>query len=170
MRKKIGSILLMILLLCGCQSQDEQRDIKETEEMNYDFDAFEKVKISGIDLSKLSKEETSVLYVQAMYCEAMCDADIDTMTKIVAEDTTYTHMTGRVQNREEYFADVKSGALTYYTIGIKDPKIEVDEDEAAITYTSVLNANAYGARGTFHMKGTHHYQKREGDWVLVNGR
>jgi len=27
MRKKKGSILLVILLLCGCQSQDEQRDM-----------------------------------------------------------------------------------------------------------------------------------------------
>ncbi len=138
--------------------------------MNYDFSVFEKVKISGISLSDLNEEETAVLYVQAMYCEAMCDADIDAMRKIVAEDTTFTHMSGMTQNREEYFADVKSGALTYYTIGIRDPQIEVNGDKAAITYTSVLNANAYGTRGTFNMKGTHHYRKVNDGWILVNGR
>ena len=38
----------------------------------------------------------------------------------------------------------------------------------SITFTSVLNANAYGARGTFRMKGTHHYKKRDGEWIAVN--
>ena len=143
MKKKIGKILLTALLLCGCQTREEdETDIKEAETMNYDFDAFKKVKITGIDLSDLSDEEASALYVQAMYCQAMCDADIDTMRKIVAEDTTFAHMSGKVQSREEYFQDVKSGSLIYYTIGIKDPVIEVNEEEATITYTSVLNANA----------------------------
>jgi len=170
MRKGFRIILCTgILILSGCQSKKEiKTEIQEAAEMNYDFNVFEKVKISGIDLTKLSEEEASVLYVQAMYCQAMCDADIDTMRKIVAEDTTFTHMSGKVQSREEYFADVESGALTYYTIGIKDPKIEINGDKAEITYTSVLNANAYGARGTFHMKGTHHYRKIDGVWILVN--
>ena len=33
---------------------------------------------------------------------------------------------------------------------------------------SVLNANAYGARGTYRMKGTHYYEKRDGEWIAVN--
>lgn len=45
---------------------------------------------------------------------------------------------------------------------------EVDGDSASITFTSVLNANAYGARGTFRMKGAHHYERRDGEWITVN--
>ena len=30
------------------------------------------------------------------------------------------------------------------------------------------NANAYGARGTYRIKGTHHYEKRDGAWITVN--
>jgi hypothetical protein len=90
-----------------------------------------------------------------MYCQAMTDADIDTLRKLTAEGKTYTHMSGKKQTREEYFDDIADGSLTYYTIGIADPVIKVNGDSATITYTSVLNANAYGARGTFRMKGTH---------------
>jgi len=36
----------------------------------------------------------------------MTDADIDTMRELVSEDAVFTHMSGRQQTREEYFADV----------------------------------------------------------------
>ena len=139
-----------------------------TEMIKYDFVQFSNVNITGIDISSLSEEELAVLYAQARYCQAMTDADIDTMRELVSEDMVFTHMSGMQQTREEYFADVADGSLNYFTIGIADPVIGVDGDKAQITYTSVLNANAYGARGTYRMKGTHHYEKRDSAWIAVN--
>ena len=98
----------------------------------------------------------------------MTEADIETMREIVSEDMTFTHMSGMKQTREEYFADVADGSLTYYTIGMENPEIEIDGDLATVTYTAALNANAYGARGTFRMKGSHHYENRDGVWIAVN--
>ena len=98
----------------------------------------------------------------------MTDANIDTMREIVSEDMIFTHMSGRQQTREEYFTDVANGRLTYYTIGIDSPVIVVDGDTGTIEYTSVLNADAYGARGTFRMSGTHAYRKINGEWIAVN--
>ena len=115
------------------------------------------------------KEELSVLYTQARYCQAMTDADTDTLREIVSEDMVFTHMSGRRQTREEYFADIADGHLDYYTIGIEKPVIEIDGDQASIAFTSVLNANAYGAVGTYRMKGTHHYVLTDGKWIAVNG-
>ena len=141
-----------------------------TEKMNnYDFSVFNNVEISGIDVDSLDIEERSVLYRQAEYCQAMTDADIDKMREIVSENMTFTHMSGMQQTREEYFADIADGSLNYFTIGIAGPVIKVTGDTATITYTAVLNANAYGARGTYRMKGTHHYEKRDGAWIAVNG-
>ena len=143
---------------------DEREDTVQT----YDFSEFKNVEITGVDLSSLNYEELSVLYAQAKYCQAMTDADIDTMRELVSEDMVFTHMSGMQQTREEYFADVANGRLRYFTIGIENPEIIVDGDNARITYTSILNANAYGARGTYRMKGTHAYEKRDGTWVAVN--
>lgn len=134
----------------------------------YDFSEFKNVDITGCDVNSLSETEQAVLYTQARYCQAMTDADIDTMREIVSEDMIFTHMSGKTQSREEYFADIKKGRLNYYTIEIENPMIEVDGDTATITFTSVLNANAYGARGTFRMVGTHKYEKRDGAWIAVN--
>ena len=134
----------------------------------YDFTVFTNVKITGIELDSLTKEELSVLYQAARYCQAMTDKDIETMREIVSEDMIFTHMSGMQQTREEYFADVADGSLTYYTIGMENPEIEINGDYATVTYTAALNANAYGARGTFRMKGTHYYQRIDGEWIAVN--
>ena len=134
----------------------------------YDFSAFPNVNLIHADLSAMTVAQQAVLYQQARYCQAMTDADIDTMRELVSGDMIYTHMSGRRQTREEYFADVANGSLTYHTIGIDRPEVEVREDRASVTYTAVLNAIAYGTRGTFRMMCTHWYENRNGVWIAVN--
>ncbi|MBQ9869240.1 MAG: nuclear transport factor 2 family protein [Ruminococcus sp.] len=145
-------------------SQNESGDDMK----NYDFSKLTNVELINADLGSMNDEQLSVLYAQARYCQAMTDADIDSMRELVSEDMTYTHMSGKKQTREEYFADIADGSLRYFTIGMESPTVAVRGDEASITYTSVLNANAYGSRGTYRMKGTHYYEKRDGEWIAVN--
>ena len=154
-------IVLLALLLCAAA-------LAEGTDMKCDFSTFTNVTLKGIDTSTLNEDELSALYQAARYCQAMTEADIDTMREIVSEDMTFTHMSGMKQTREEYFADVANGSLTYYAIGMEHPVVEVDGDMAMVTYTSALTANAYGARGIFRMKGTHYYQRIDGKWIAVN--
>lgn len=135
----------------------------------FDFSEFPNVELMGADLTALDEDQLTILYQQARYCQAMTDADTKAMEQMTSEDITYTHMSGMQQTREAYFTDIRRGALRYFTIGIDHPKIVAEGDCAHITYTAVLNASAYGARGTFRMKGTHWYEKRGGQWILVNG-
>ena len=181
----IAALLVAVLLLSSCaaaeltenadspaeiaEAETETERVTEEEEMNgYDFTEFANVTITGIEVSSLNETELAILYAQARYCQAMTDADIDTMRELVAEDMIYTHMSGMQQTREEYFADIADGSLRYFTIGIADPVIKADGEKGSITYTSVLNANAYGARGTYRMKGIHYYELRDGSWIAVN--
>ena len=155
------AIILAVLLLCAAA-------LAEGTDMRYDFSAFTNVTLTGIDISTLNEEALSVLHQAARYCQAMTEADIDTMREIVSEDMQFVHMSGMTQTREEYFADVAGGRLTYYAISMEDPTVKVDGDLAAVTYTAALTANAYGAKGTFRMKGTHWYQRIDGEWIAVN--
>lgn len=140
----------------------------EADMANLDFSIFSNVEITGLDLSALGEEERSVLYQQTRYCQAMTEADTETMTEITSPDMVFTHMSGRQQTREEYFADIADGSLQYFTIGIENPVVEVDGEYASVTYTSVLNANAYGARGTYRIDGTHWYERQDGGWIACN--
>ena len=184
--------VLLCLTSCGKQSEQTASNTAETEitkavtlqviteitdtstnesgdnMKNYVFSEFANVELINADIGSMTDEQLSVLYAQARYCQAMTDADIDTMRELVSEDMTYTHMSGMTQTREEYFADIADGSLRYFTIGMDSPKVEVSGETASVTYTSVLNANAYGAKGTYRMKGTHYYEKRDGEWIAVN--
>lgn len=154
--------IILLALLLGVSAFAEETDMK------YDFSIFTNVTLTGIDISTLNEDELSALYQAARYCQAMTKADIDTMREIVSEHMTFTHMSGRTQTREEYFADVADGSLTYYAIGMENPVVEVGGDVATVTYTSALTANAYGVRGTFRMKGTHYYRRIDGEWIAID--
>ena len=140
----------------------------EVNEVDLDFSVFNNVEITGIDLSDLSVEEQTVLYQQAKYCQAMTEADTETMMEITSPDMIFTHMSGRTQTREEYFADIADGNLQYFTIGIENPTVHINGSYASVSYTSVLNANAYGARGTYRINGTHWYEKQDENWIACN--
>jgi len=149
---------------------EEPQENDDMKTKTYTYPDFPNVTVTGLDPDSLNEEENAVLYAQARYCEAMTEADIDTLRALTDEDKTYTHMSGLTQDREEYFADIADGSLTYYAIGMENPvvSVSVDGDRAEVTYTAALNANAYGARGTFRMKGTHIWEKRDGTWISVD--
>lgn len=116
----------------------------------FNFSDFSNVELIHADIGSMSEEQLAVLYQQAKYCQAMTDADTNTLRQLVSESTTFTHMSGRQQTREEYFADIENG------------------DIASVEFTSVLSANAYGAKGTYRMSGTHYWKKQNGEWIDVN--
>lgn len=134
----------------------------------YDFSVFENVELINVELSELTNEQLEVLYQQAKYCQAMTEADTDTLREMVPEDAVFTHMSGKRQSREEYFSDIENGSLNYFTIGIDSPVIEADGDSGTVTFTSVPDANAYGAKGVYRMSGTHRFVKRDGKWFTDN--
>lgn len=70
---------------------------------------------------------------------------------MVPEDAAFAHMSGR-----------------YFTIGIENPIASVNGARASIDFTSVLNANTYGARGTYRIHGVHLWDTVDGR--LANGK
>ena len=149
-------------------AESESGNGTEVNEVDFDFSVFNNIEITGIDLSDLSAEEQTVLYQQARYCQAMTEADTETMTEITSPDIIFAHMSGRQQTREEYFADIADGNLQYFTIGIENPVVNINGSYASVSYTSVLNASAYGARGTYRIDGTHWYEKQGENWIACN--
>ena len=171
---KMGAMAALVALslatILACATQGISRaEVKEMHSSQDRLPDYPDVWVSGADLEHLGEPESLVLGRLIAYCQAMVDADTNTMRSLVDEHMVFTHMSGRQQTLEEYLADVASGSLDYRSIGIDSPRIEINGEQATVSFTSVLEANAYGSIGTYRMPGKRYFEHRGGTWVQTNG-
>ena len=122
----------------------------------------------NIDNSNLSLEEEIILNRYKELEQAMIDKDIDKLNKIVKEGTTFTHMSGKTQSKNEYFEDIRSGALDYQAYTIEKPIVTIDGNTAILKARVTLTANAYGAQGTYPFNISAYFEKIDGEWLYTN--
>ena len=120
------------------------------------------------NISNLTNDEEMVLNRYKEMQQAMVDKDIDKLNKIVKDGTTFTHMSGKTQTKEEYFEDIKTGALDYQSYTIEDPKVTIDGNKAILKARVTLTANAYGAQGSYPFNVTAFFEKIDDEWLYTN--
>lgn len=116
------------------------------------------------DTSHLNDEQLEVLAAYQAMQQAIVDADHDAMRDIVEEGTTFTHLSGYTQSKEEFISEV-GGPLTYYHSDVRYVDIVIDGDWATLTGTVALTANAYGSRGTFPLTVHQMMHRVDGRWL-----
>ena len=116
------------------------------------------------DTSHLSAVQLEVLAAYQAMQQAMVSADHDAMRSIVEDDTTFTHMSGYTQTKEEFISEV-GGPLTYYHSDIREVDVRIDGDWATLTGIVALTANAYGSRGTFVLPVCQAMHRVDGRWL-----
>ena len=116
------------------------------------------------DTSHLDDGQLEVLYAYQAMQQAMVDADHDAMRDIVEEGTTFTHMSGYTQTKEQFISEV-GGPLTYYHSDIRNVNVTIDGDWATLTGTVALTADAYGSRGTFELAVRQMMHRVDGRWL-----
>lgn len=115
------------------------------------------------NISKLTNDEEMVLNRYKEMQQAMIDKDIDKLNKIVKDGTTFTHMSGKIQTKKEYFEDIRRGSLDYQSYTIEDPKVTIDGNKAILKARVTLTANVYGAQGTYPFNVSAFFEKVDGE-------
>ena len=131
----------------------------------------EYVKNNSVDATSsatITADESAVLEAYERFEQAMIDKDIDTLNELVTEDKTFTHMSGKVQTKEEFFGEIAEGTLNYYSYKLNDPVVTVDGDTATLTGSTTLEAKVYGSSGTWTLKTDQKFIKQDGKWRLTN--
>jgi hypothetical protein len=128
------------------------------------FDVRDGRAVVTADTSRLNDEQLEVLAAYQAMQQAMVDADHDAMRDIVEEGTTFTHMSGYTQTKDEFIAEV-GGPLTYFHSDVRDVDIVVDGDWATLTGTVALTARAYSSEGTFPLKVRQMLHRVDGRWL-----
>ena len=113
-------------------------------------------------------EEQRVIARYQAVQQAMIDRDIDTLDAIILDGTTFTHMSGKTQTKDEYFADIRDGRLNYQSYTMTGAKVVIDGNDATLTCRVVLTANAYGAQGSWPFNVTARLVRIDGEWYMTN--
>ena len=124
--------------------------------------------LEELDMKWMNTDEAAVLAAYETIQQAMIDKDIDTLDRVILDGTTFTHMSGKTQTKEEYFADIRDGRLDYQSYTMENTRVVIDGDEATLTSRVVLTANAYGAQGSWPFNVTAHFTKIDGEWYSHN--
>ena len=153
-----GSTVLQGLAVRGKTAQE---DPEQTQALVNEW-------LEEIGVKRISADEAAVLATYKDVQQAMIDRDIEVLDRIILDGTTFTHMSGKTQTKEEYFADIREGRLDYQSYTMENTKVVIDGDEAILTSRVVLTANAYGAQGSWPFNVTAHFVRVDGEWHMTN--
>ena len=153
-----GSTVLQGLAVRGKTAQE---DPEQTQALVNEW-------LEGLGMLKANNEEAAVMAAYEVIQQAMIDKDIDTLDRVILDGTTFTHMSGKTQTKEEFFGEIANGTLNYYAYEIHDPQITITGDEALLTASVTLTAKVYGASGDWTLPVNARFTKIDGVWYSHN--
>ena len=123
--------------------------------------------VSLINHSEFDSIQMEVLHKFKEFQQAMIDKDAKILNSIMSEDYTLTHMSGKIQTKQEYIEDIVNGVLNYYHSTIIEPSIVILEEKYAKLNADVeLDAKVYGIKGTWTLHTEILMEKIENRWIL----
>jgi ketosteroid isomerase-like protein len=90
--------------------------------------------------------------------------DAATLNRLLADDLTYIHSGGKLENKSEYMSGVLKGPSHYESFTYSDVKIKLYGNTAVLTgFTDVKAVN----RPVYRVRTLHVYVNNGGQWQLL---
>lgn len=90
------------------------------------------------------------------------------LDKLVLEDLSYGHSSGRIDTKSSFIGDLMKGASDFVTLDITDQSVKVTGDTAVIRHTLSATTNDSGKPGKVNLKVLQVWQKQvSGEWKLL---
>ncbi|KPH15274.1 hypothetical protein AMQ68_02200 [Chryseobacterium sp. ERMR1:04] len=97
----------------------------------------------------------------------MIEKDIAGINKIVDVDFTLTHITGYVQSKKDWFTEIESEQMKYYSYTEVKTSVSITADKATFVGQNLLDARIWGTRNTWRLQQTMQLEKRNGKWIIL---
>ena len=113
--------------------------------------------------SLTTEVETSITNLNA----AMIAKDKSTLEKLTAEELSFGHSTGVVENRSEFIQNVLSGPTTFYKIDISNQNINPADNIAIVRNISTISGSTKGQPLDIKIGVLMIWKKDKGNWKLL---
>ncbi len=115
----------------------------------------------------LRNEETEILSTARQLATLMIARDTAAMNKILDENYTLTHVTGRVQSKAEWFDEVQKESMKYYSAKEISHSVKIYGNKADVTMQNLVDARIWGSRNNWPLQQKMQLEKQKGKWIIL---
>ncbi|QOG01222.1 nuclear transport factor 2 family protein [Flavobacterium sp. MDT1-60] len=120
-----------------------------------------------METNKIDIDKSQILEVARRLTKLMIDKDISDRNKILDPDFTLTHITGYVQSKEEWFSEIESERMKYYSFQEVKTAVKVEGNKAIFVGQNLLDARIWGTRNNWCLQQTMLLEKRNEKWIII---
>lgn len=127
------------------------------------------IMIAGITSGALaqSKDESAVTAAVESLRKAMVDGDKTGLQKVTADQLSYGHSSGRVEDKAAFIDNIVTGKSDFVTIDLTNQTITVAGDAAIVRHALAATTNDNGTPGSVKLNILLVWQKQKGQWKLL---
>lgn len=113
-------------------------------------------------------DKSQVIALTRQLTQFMIDRNTVGLNSILDEHFTLTHITGYVQSKAEWLAEITSERMKYYSYEEVLTSVDVDGDNATFIGQNFLDARIWGSRSNWRLQQKMLLEKRSGQWIILN--
>ena len=118
--------------------------------------------------TNFEKDTKEVYAVVNKLSKLMIARDTSSMTKILDEDFTLTHITGYVQPKAEWLNEVEKESMKYFSAIEVNHEIKIAGNTADVMFQSLIDARIWGSRNIWRLQQKMKLEKRNGTWIILS--
>ncbi len=120
-----------------------------------------------IAASAQSKEETEVTAAVETLKKAMLDANKQQLEAILADELSYGHSSGKIEDKAAFVEALVSGKSDFITMDLSEQTVKVVGNTALVRTHLTGNVNDNGTANTVNLGVLLVWQKQKGQWKLL---
>jgi ketosteroid isomerase-like protein len=114
-----------------------------------------------------SPDETDVAAAVDRLTQAMWHKDIAQLNALTAENLTYGHSSGNIQDKRAFIADIETGKSAFNELKMLNQKITLSGDVALVRNHFSAQAVNSGKVVPTEIENFQIWQKQNGEWLLI---
>ncbi len=123
--------------------------------------------VVGLSAAAARNPESELREAEAAWARAVLAGDAATLSRILADDLTYTHSSGLVQTKPQLIESLASGQLKYESAELEDMRAKVYGNLAVVFSLRRMRSGSNGQMTSFRARFQRVWLKRQGKWQLI---
>jgi len=123
--------------------------------------------ISGTILKAQTADEKEVAAAVEQLRQAMIDGNKTTLENLSAEELSYGHSGGQIEDKSAFVEKIASGKSDFTRISLEEQTIKIVGDVAVVRHKLIGETIADGKPGPVNLNVLLIWQKQKGKWKLL---